>query len=82
MRRASLIVACLGIASCRETYDYNAGNIDFDPARPSVDDPANVVALGLDGLEAGELELQLEEFDRTPESTQVGLTVDPETSRG
>jgi hypothetical protein len=42
MRRASILVACLGLASCRESHDYNSGNIDFDPARPSVDDPENV----------------------------------------
>jgi hypothetical protein len=39
--RHVLLVALL-LPACRETFDYNSGNIDFDPNRPSVNEPAEV----------------------------------------
>jgi hypothetical protein len=36
------LVALLLLPACRETFDYNSGNIDFDPDRPSVNEPGEV----------------------------------------
>ena len=38
----SVVAGVLLLVGCRETYDYNSGNIDFEPDRPEVGDPANV----------------------------------------
>lgn len=44
MRR--VLVPVLLLAGCRDTYDYNQGEIEFDPNRPPINDPADVEPYG------------------------------------
>ncbi len=40
--RATALLSLVLLVGCRETYDYNSGNIDFDPNRPPINEPAEV----------------------------------------
>jgi hypothetical protein len=40
--RASAFISIVLLVGCRETYDYNSGEIDFDPNRPPVNEPLDV----------------------------------------
>lgn len=55
-----LLLGALSLAGCRETIDYNSGNIDFDPERPTVNDASEVAPY------TGEDVIVLEAQERIP----------------